>query len=418
MYEKETLRSDMTMKGDGLKRNRQSSFATFALLLCQSHVVSSTKIQTDVGVSSQLRKQNDNQILKMSVVENKLIEALEESSFALDSSDSVRLLWFGGGNKDKHDDGTEEGDDYYGYESSGHNKKKSSDNGHSTGTRTYGGSEDGYGSSKTKASSSTSSGYGGYSSNSKQKSNHKASQSSSSSSSYGYGGSSSGSSYSSSSGSSYSSSSYKKNKHDKDDSKSSWSWPWGKKEKESSSSLFGGGGSSYNSRYKHSKNKFKAPAVPLPWVLFLMFTFVPIGMLLTAHQFESYPEGQCTNFCRLSLTTLECIWKVIYNLYHCRLGDIPSVVCATDEEDEYTEDDLERMKLRPGIERALDIEHRKSLKKTTKELAGAKTKRKLKLAGMRVGTRITGEKNAVTTTHTIGRSAANAVGTVPKDSLM
>jgi len=61
---------------------------------------------------------------------------------------------------------------------------------------------------------------------------------------------------------------------------------------------------------------------------------------------------------------------VLYNLYHCRLSDIPAVVCASEYDDDgdeemmnYTEEELERMKLRPGIERALDVEHRKSLKK-------------------------------------------------------
>ena len=401
------------MKADIIRRYRQSAFSAIAILLCKPHFISSIQIETDVDVSSQLRKQNDNQILKLNAVENELNEVLDKSLFASDRDNSIRQLWFGDGDKNRHNNAKKEGDDYYDYESSSDDKKKNNKKGHSTSTRTYGESEDSDGSSKTKSSSSGYGGYGGYGSNSKQTSSHKSSQSygSSSSSSYGYGSSNSGSS-------SYSSSStYKKNKHDEDDSKSSWSWPWSKKEKESSHSSYGGGSSSYKSRYK-SKNKFKAPAIPLPWVLFLMLTFVPIGMLLTAHQFESYPEGQCTNFCRLSLNTLECIWKVIYNLYHCRLGDIPSVVCATDDEDEYTEEDLERMKLRPGIERALDVEHRKSLKMTTKKLAGAKTKRKLKCTGMGAGPGITGEKKDVTTTHTIGRSTANSVGTATKDALI
>jgi len=79
------------------------------------------------------------------------------------------------------------------------------------------------------------------------------------------------------------------------------------------------------------------------------------------------------------------VWKVLYNLYHCRLGDIPAVVCADDDEDdEYTDEDLETMKLRPGIERALDVEHRKALRRTTQELKKMKIK-------VRKGPGMTGE---------------------------
>jgi hypothetical protein len=51
------------------------------------------------------------------------------------------------------------------------------------------------------------------------------------------------------------------------------------------------------------------------------------------------------------------------------LGDIPQVVFASElEEDEYTEEEIERMRLRPGIERALDVEHRKALRKVGIEM--------------------------------------------------
>jgi hypothetical protein len=44
------------------------------------------------------------------------------------------------------------------------------------------------------------------------------------------------------------------------------------------------------------------------------------------------------------------------------------------DEDEYTEEELERMNLRPGIERALDIEHRKALRKVGVEMNMIKPK--------------------------------------------
>jgi len=43
-------------------------------------------------------------------------------------------------------------------------------------------------------------------------------------------------------------------------------------------------------------------------------------------------------------------------------------------EDEYTEEELERMNLRPGIERALDTEHRKALRKVGVEMNMIKPK--------------------------------------------
>jgi len=45
------------------------------------------------------------------------------------------------------------------------------------------------------------------------------------------------------------------------------------------------------------------------------------------------------------------------------------VVCASElEEEEYTDEEIERMRLRPGIERALDVEHRKALRKVGIEM--------------------------------------------------
>jgi hypothetical protein len=61
---------------------------------------------------------------------------------------------------------------------------------------------------------------------------------------------------------------------------------------------------------------------------------------------------------------------VVYNLYHCRLGDIPQAVFASEygDDDDYTDEEIERMRPRSGIERALDNEHRKALRKVGIEL--------------------------------------------------
>lgn len=166
--------------------------------------------------------------------------------------------------------------------------------------------------------------------------------------------SSSGSS-SSKSSSSYSSSGYGYDSYDSYGSSSSspsGSYEWG------SSSSF--------------KPSFKMPELQLSLIpaIFLILFVALVGMLITAYQMEHSPEGTFANCCRVSLTTVSCIYKVIYNLYHCRLGEIPQVVFASEFEndDELTDEELERMKLRPGIERALDVEHRKALRKVGIEM--------------------------------------------------
>jgi hypothetical protein len=85
---------------------------------------------------------------------------------------------------------------------------------------------------------------------------------------------------------------------------------------------------------------------------------------------EHDPEGNYANCCRVSLHSVSCVYGVIYNLYHCRLSEIPQVVFASEMEDgeDYTDEELERMRLRPGIERALDVEHRKALRKVGIEM--------------------------------------------------
>lgn len=138
------------------------------------------------------------------------------------------------------------------------------------------------------------------------------------------------------------------------------------------------GSTSFKSRMKSELGKPFQTKVSLLPILFLFIVFSLAGMLATAHHMENNPEGTFANCCRVSLGTVACVYGVIYNLYHCRLGDIPQVVCATDEDvmDDYTDEELERMKLRPGIERALDVEHRKTLRKVGIEMNKIKAGRK------------------------------------------
>ncbi|KAL7468834.1 hypothetical protein ACHAXS_009068 [Conticribra weissflogii] len=128
--------------------------------------------------------------------------------------------------------------------------------------------------------------------------------------------------------------------------------------------------STFKSKMRSELGKPFQTKVPLLPILFLFVVFSLGGMLATAHSMENNPEGTFANCCRVSLGTVACVYGVIYNLYHCRLGDIPQVVCAADEDvmEVYTDEELERMKLRPGIERALDVEHRKALRKVGIEM--------------------------------------------------
>eukprot|EP00571_Detonula_confervacea_P015609 CAMPEP_0172308364 /NCGR_PEP_ID=MMETSP1058-20130122/8977_1 /TAXON_ID=83371 /ORGANISM="Detonula confervacea, Strain CCMP 353" /LENGTH=323 /DNA_ID=CAMNT_0013020757 /DNA_START=437 /DNA_END=1408 /DNA_ORIENTATION=+ len=219
-----------------------------------------------------------------------------------------------------------------------------------TGGSTYGSYGGGGGSAFTSTSTNTGGGYdapGSYTGNSGGSSSYGGGSSSYGGGSSSYGGSSIGGS-SSYGGSSYGSDSY--------------SSAWGTGAASSSSAP-----SSFSSKF----SKVHAPSIRLsllPAILLLVFVSLT-GMLATAHQMEHDPEGTFANCCRVSLHTANCIYKVVYNLYHCRLGDIPQVVFASElEEDEYTDEEIERMRLRPGIERALDIEHRKALRKVGIEM--------------------------------------------------
>eukprot|EP00979_Chaetoceros_neogracilis_P015009 scaffold5222_cov282-Chaetoceros_neogracile.AAC.24 len=134
---------------------------------------------------------------------------------------------------------------------------------------------------------------------------------------------------------------------------------------------------SWSDRYNHGD----AFRVPITWVILLNLSTFSIAALITAQQFEHNPEGNFANLCRLCINTLDCFCRIIYNLYHCRLNEIPTVVSAEDDDDEYTEQELQNMKLRPGIGKALDVEHRKSMRKTTQKIQAMKAKQTAKKNG-------------------------------------
>lgn len=115
------------------------------------------------------------------------------------------------------------------------------------------------------------------------------------------------------------------------------------------SSGYGYGSSSYGN---------KSMDYGLVLLVFVLVAMGASGMLMTANEFQNNPEGTFANFCRLSLSTLDCVSKLCTSLYHCRLSEAADAICPGEEEVEYTDAELERMKLRPGISRALDVEVR------------------------------------------------------------
>lgn len=125
----------------------------------------------------------------------------------------------------------------------------------------------------------------------------------------------------------------------------------------------------------------------IPAILFLLLLTLGM-MLLTAHRMEHYPEGNFANCCRVLLHSVSCFSRLLYNLYYGRWGDIVHRMATLGDEDDdtmedYTDEEMERMKLRPGIERALDVEHSKALRRVGIEMEKiSKIKAKTKLGKM------------------------------------
>ena len=169
----------------------------------------------------------------------------------------------------------------------------------------------------------------------------------------------------------------------------------------SASSASSSSSSSLYDSYKKSKGtsvgEFRVPTVTISLIhaMFLVAFATLVGMVLTANRMERDPDGNFANCCRVALRTVHCTGMVIYNLYHCRLGDIPRVVFASeydgDDDDDYTDEEIERMRPRAGIERALDVEHRRALRKVGIEL------NKIRATGSN-GTKASGKSTGTATT--------------------
>jgi hypothetical protein len=115
--------------------------------------------------------------------------------------------------------------------------------------------------------------------------------------------------------------------------------------------------------------------VPLIPSLLIAGVLIYGGMVLTAFMYQVYPESYFTNCCRLSINASKAAYLVGYNLYYCRLGEIPPIVCAMDDEDDLSDEEIERMKLRPGIGKALEKEHKKCVDRSLLEVKEPKPKR-------------------------------------------
>lgn len=115
--------------------------------------------------------------------------------------------------------------------------------------------------------------------------------------------------------------------------------------------------------------------IPLLPVILLSIIFFPAVTLYTAYAFDHDADGTYANFCRLQLNCMSAIYSFLYNLWHCRLGEVADVVCAMDDEDEYgkkfTDEELERMNPRKGLDRALEIEHKRAVRKERKAGRGS-----------------------------------------------
>ena len=120
------------------------------------------------------------------------------------------------------------------------------------------------------------------------------------------------------------------------------------------------------------KANVKVPLIP---VLIIAFLFMYCGMVGTAFMYQLRPESIFTNCCRLSVNCAQTSYAIFFNLYHCRLGEIPPIVCAMEDDDDLDDEELERMKPRPGIGKALDTEHSKAISRTQLDLKQSETKR-------------------------------------------
>ena len=140
----------------------------------------------------------------------------------------------------------------------------------------------------------------------------------------------------------------------------------------SGTSSYGSGGlSSASSTTIHTNTNMQIPTITIsiiPAILLLLF-ITTSAMIITAYQIEHTPEGTFANCCRVSHHTINSVYKLLYNIYHCRLGNIPEILHPHDDDTDYTDEELERMGPRPGIEQSLEREHHRAMKKVGIEMS-------------------------------------------------
>ena len=68
------------------------------------------------------------------------------------------------------------------------------------------------------------------------------------------------------------------------------------------------------------------------------------------------------------------IYISVYHLYHCRIGEIPPIICAMEDEDHLTDNELDHMRPRPNLGNALAKEHSRILHRTEVELQPLKSR--------------------------------------------
>ena len=110
-------------------------------------------------------------------------------------------------------------------------------------------------------------------------------------------------------------------------------------------------------------------------------------MIYTAYAFIHLSEGIYANCCRVTVSFCECLRLVFVNIYNGNFSNIPHLIFSFEGEDD-EDDGMSDMKLRPGIERALEVEHRKAMDRVDLEMQGIKLdkdgpKKKEKFDGLR-----------------------------------
>lgn len=93
------------------------------------------------------------------------------------------------------------------------------------------------------------------------------------------------------------------------------------------------------------------------------------GMIYTAYSFIYASEGVYANCCRVTVSFCQCFRVVVTKLCKCELSNISHLIFSFEGEDD-VDDGANEMNLRPGIGRALKVEHRKAMDRVDLEMQG------------------------------------------------